>query len=117
MYNAAMYNCIVSDAYIISNKCTGLFICAMNDGAILHIYLIAQADDIYISPNNSIEPNAALVAHNHIANNSAIKQLCPKAGILFFIGSIMAILLNAACLFYLSIPVLRFKGMKYFSSV
>jgi hypothetical protein len=67
-----MYNCIVSNAHIISNNGAGFLVSAMNNGTVLHIYLVAHAYDIYIAPNYGVEPDAAIVAHNHIPNNSGI---------------------------------------------
>ena len=44
----------------------------MNNGTVLHIYLVANAYNIYITPYNGVEPNASIVARNYIANNSGV---------------------------------------------
>jgi hypothetical protein len=44
----------------------------MNDGAILNVYLVPHTDEIHISPHYGIEPNAAIITHDHITNNRGI---------------------------------------------
>src|SRR5690606_24725334 len=56
MNAAAMYNCIMADRYIIADRSAAFLIGAMNNGAVLYIYLITHFYIIYISPHNSIKP-------------------------------------------------------------
>jgi hypothetical protein len=44
----------------------------MDNGAILHIYLVSDTNRVYITAKNSIKPNAAIVAHNDIAAKRSI---------------------------------------------
>jgi hypothetical protein len=67
-----MYDCIVSDAHIISDNGLGFFKSAMDHGAILHIYLVAHADAVHIAPYHGIEPHTAVVAHDNITYNGGI---------------------------------------------
>ncbi len=67
-----MYNCIVSNAHIISNNSAGLQVSTVYNGAILHIYLVAHAYNVHIATQNGIKPYTAVVAHHHIANNGGV---------------------------------------------
>jgi hypothetical protein len=44
----------------------------MDAGAILDIHFVADADKIYIASYHCIEPDAALIAHDHITDNGSI---------------------------------------------
>jgi hypothetical protein len=44
----------------------------MNYGAILNVDIIAEFDAVYIAANNRIKPDAAVLAHYYITNNSTI---------------------------------------------
>jgi hypothetical protein len=39
----------------------------MNNCAILNIHPVAHHDAIHVASNDSIKPNAAFIAHDHIA--------------------------------------------------
>ncbi len=70
---AAMNNGMVADGYIIPDRSPVFFKGAMDAGAVLDIYLIADFDKIHIAADNGIEPGTALVAHNHITHDSGIR--------------------------------------------
>ena len=44
----------------------------MNNGSVLYIHLIAHAYAVYVTSQYSIEPNAAIIAHDHVPNNCGI---------------------------------------------
>jgi len=50
IYNASMYDRIVSDAYIISNNSGRFHIRAVYNCPVLYIYLIAHAYAVYVPP-------------------------------------------------------------------
>ena len=72
IYNAAMYNCIVSDANIISDGGARFLVSAVDYGTILHVYLVAHADKINVATQYGIEPYTALVTHCYFANNGGV---------------------------------------------
>ena len=72
IYNASMHYCIVSDAHIISNYSRSFQISAVYNSTILHIYLIAKAYTVYISPYYCIKPNTTVIAHNYITCDGSV---------------------------------------------
>jgi hypothetical protein len=62
----------VSDAYIISYNRFCPQVGAVDNGPILHIYLVSEADAVNITPHHGIEPYTAIVTHHHIAGNGGI---------------------------------------------
>src|SRR4030095_6581868 len=72
MQNTTVHNGVVTNRNIISDRCTGSFECTMNARSILDIYFITYADEIHIAANHCIEPDAAVVTHDHITNDSGV---------------------------------------------
>lgn len=66
---ATVYDGIVGNGHITSDIHRRHFVGTMDNGAILHIHMIANAYVVHIAAYNGIVPNAALVAHHHIAND------------------------------------------------
>jgi hypothetical protein len=79
-----MYNGVMAYGNIISDDGLGAFIGAVNNGAILNIHFIPYAYAVYVAPHHGIEPDAAVVAHHYVANDSGIgsnKAIVSKLGI------------------------------------
>ena len=72
MYCATMNNGSMSDAHIVSDAGWIFFVGTVDDRIVLDVDPVSDADAIYIATNNSIEPDAAMVTHAHIANNGGI---------------------------------------------
>jgi hypothetical protein len=72
MQGAAMYDRMMTDGYIIADRGPELLVGTMNAGAVLHIHFVAQLYKVHIAADNRIEPETAIVAGYHIANNSSI---------------------------------------------
>jgi hypothetical protein len=72
MHGASMYNCSVPYRNIAANTGGGFFIGAMNDGTVLYIYFISYAYVMHIASHYRCKPNAAVVAHFHIANYGTV---------------------------------------------
>jgi hypothetical protein len=47
--------------------------CAMDTGTVLHIHFVAEFNKVHIAPDNSIEPETAIITGNHITNNGGIR--------------------------------------------
>jgi hypothetical protein len=61
----------------------------MDAGAVLDIHFITDAYKIYISTNDRIKPDAAIITHYHIANDSGIgsnKSISAKLRVFIFYG-------------------------------
>ena len=69
---AAVYDGIVPDRYVVANNGFGFLKSGVDDGAILHVHLIAHPDAVYIAPHHRVEPEAAIIARYHIANDRSI---------------------------------------------
>ena len=74
----AMHQCIVPNGYIVADNGFAALVRAMDDGTILHIDLVAQADAVDIAADNGVEPHTARITHFHVAHNSSVG--CNKAG-------------------------------------
>ena len=72
MHRTAMYNRIMANGYIIANSSAVFLIRAMDAGAILHIYFIAQFNKVHITPYHGIEPKTAVITCHYVANNRGI---------------------------------------------
>jgi hypothetical protein len=72
MNRATMNNGIMTNGNVTSNDGLRFQIGTMNDGPILHIHFIADADAVHVTPDYRIEPNTAIVADDHIAHDGAI---------------------------------------------
>ena len=69
---ASVYNGQVTDAYIITNAGAGLFVCAVDNYAVLDIDLISDPDRVHIASHYSIEPYTAVITKHYVANNRCI---------------------------------------------
>ena len=46
----------------------------MDAGTILYVDFISNPDEIYVATYHCIEPNAAIIAHDHVAHNCGIRS-------------------------------------------
>jgi hypothetical protein len=69
-----MYEGVMPNGYVVADNGLRAFIGAVNDGAILNIHFITYANAVYIAPYYGIEPNTAIIAHNHIAHDGGIRR-------------------------------------------
>src|SRR6185437_981143 len=76
LYGAAVDDGIVTDGHVVADDDTRFFIRAMDDDTILDIHFVADADAVDISADDCVEPDAAVVAHLHIAHDGCIR--CDK---------------------------------------
>ena len=67
-----MNNGRMSYAHIVTNAGWIFFVGTVDDGIVLDVDPVADADAIDIATDHGIEPDAAMVAHPHIANNGGI---------------------------------------------
>jgi hypothetical protein len=67
-----MNNGSMSYAHIVSDAGWVFFVGTMDDSIVLYVDPVADADAIYITTHNSIEPDAAMVSHAHITNYGGI---------------------------------------------
>jgi len=67
-----MYYRIMTNGNVISNCCARSFKCTVNTGSILDIYLIADANKIYIATNNCIKPDTSVITHDHVTHDSGV---------------------------------------------
>jgi hypothetical protein len=83
-----MHNGIMPYGNMVPYDGLGALISAVNHGSILDINAVPDPDTVYISPQHRIEPDAAFITHNNIANNSGIGSnktvLSPFGKILFY---------------------------------
>lgn len=68
----AMNDGQMSDAHIVADDGLRFFEGAMDDCIVLDINAVADADGINIAADNGVEPNRAVVAHNHIPYQGGI---------------------------------------------
>lgn len=74
VHRTAVYDSIVTDGNIIANRCAAFLKRTMNAGAVLNVDFIPHPDKIHIAPHHSIEPDAAIIAHNHIPHDGGIRR-------------------------------------------
>ena len=87
MNGTTMNNSIMTYRYIITNSCAIFLVRTMNTGAVLYIHFVAHFNKIYISSDHRIEPDTAIVTHDHITDNSSIgsnKTIVSKLGVFVF---------------------------------
>ena len=72
MYSAAVNNGAVPYWYIVAYANRSFLISAMKNSTVLDIYFIAYAYGVYIAAHNGGKPNAAVIPHFHVSNNSAV---------------------------------------------
>src|SRR6186713_776149 len=63
----AVYDGIMSDAYLISDFGFCFLVGAVNHSAILDIHFVPDTDGVNIAAQDGIKPHTATVAHNHVA--------------------------------------------------
>jgi hypothetical protein len=68
-----MYQRIVPNRHIVAYYGFGFLVGAVYAGTVLHIYFGTHPYAVYIAPNHSIKPYAAIIAHHHITHNSGIR--------------------------------------------
>src|SRR6266542_1014107 len=74
MNSTSMYDGIMPYGNIIANIGWIFLIRTMNHRTILHIHFIANPYIMNIAADYRIKPNAAIVAHYHITDNSSIRS-------------------------------------------
>jgi hypothetical protein len=62
-----MHHGIVGNGYVISNHQLCPLIGAMKHRPILDVCIVTDRDGVYISPNNGIEPDGAVIPHRYLA--------------------------------------------------
>src|SRR5690606_20151995 len=67
---AAVDDSIVTYRYIVADSGACSLVGAMNHRSVLHVYFVSHSDEVYIAPHHGIEPDAAIITHDYIANNS-----------------------------------------------
>jgi len=67
MKGTAMHDGIVANTDIIANSGRKLLIGAMDHRIVLHIYAVAQMNEMDIPANHGIEPNRTRFPHDHFA--------------------------------------------------
>jgi hypothetical protein len=72
LQRTTMHQRIMPNAAKITNLSARFLIGAMDDGSILDIHSLADADGVYITTDYRIEPEAAMVARNDIAHKGGI---------------------------------------------
>lgn len=83
MDRASMHDRVVPDGHIITDDGLCLLIRAVEYGPILYIDFIADPDTVDVAADDGIEPDAAVVSHDHIAYYSGIRRYktsCAKLG-------------------------------------
>src|SRR5205085_9172942 len=89
MQGTSMNNCMVSNRHIITNCCAASLKSAMDTSAVLDIHLISHPDKIHIPTKDCIEPNAAIVTHDNVADDGSIgsnERIISKLRIFIFYG-------------------------------
>jgi hypothetical protein len=87
MQRATMNNRMMPDRNIIPNCCAALLKRAMNTGAVLDVYFVPDPDEIDIASYNRVEPDTAIIAHDHISDDRRVwsyECVAPKLGLLVF---------------------------------
>jgi hypothetical protein len=69
---AAVYNGVVAYRNSAANIGGCGFISAMNNGIVLNVGLVTDADIVYVAANHRIEPHTTLLAHGHFAYNGGV---------------------------------------------
>ena len=67
-----MYDGMVADGYIVADGGAAFLIGTMDACPILDIHLVANAYIVYISPDHSVEPEAAITTRYHIAHDGGV---------------------------------------------
>lgn len=83
MDGAAVYDGVMTYGNVVADMNAGLFVCSVQDDAVLDIYPIAYVDTIDIASYHGIEPKAAFVANLYVAHDGGIgrdKTVFAKAG-------------------------------------
>jgi hypothetical protein len=57
---------------VVANANRVFLVGAVYHGAVLNVYIIPDADGMYIAADYGVEPYAAVVAHNNIADNGGV---------------------------------------------
>lgn len=63
---------IMSDRHIVADYGLGFLERTVDHGPVLHVHFIAHPDTVYIAADDGVEPNAAIITHDHISYNSGI---------------------------------------------
>jgi len=69
---ATMHNGVVANAYVVANGGGVLLVGAVDAGAILHVYAVAQCNGVDIAAHHRVKPKAARIAGGHLPNDGGI---------------------------------------------
>src|SRR5690554_5959845 len=67
-----VYGYIVTHGNVVADFYHRLLIQGVQDGSVLNVDLVPQSDGVDIAAQYRVVPNAAIVAHLHIANNGGV---------------------------------------------
>jgi hypothetical protein len=72
VYGTAMYQRAVANAHVVTDGGAAFLVGAVEDGPVLDINFIANADKVHIAAHHCLKPNGALVAHHDITDDGSI---------------------------------------------
>ncbi len=68
----AVYECAMADGNVVADGGGGAQVGAVQDGAVLNVDFVANADAVDIAAHHRLKPDAAIVADDHVANDGRI---------------------------------------------
>src|SRR5579872_6408735 len=71
---ATMDDGIMSDGNVVSDMDIGFLIGGVNDDAILYIYLVANVNAANVTPEDGVEPDAALISDLYLAYHGCVRS-------------------------------------------
>src|SRR5690349_1060995 len=81
---ATMHDGVVSDRYVASDHGLRSLIRTVDHGAVLNVRIISYGNGVHISANHGVEPNRAVLSHDHLPYHDGIvgqKTVFPKPGL------------------------------------
>ena len=63
---------VVTDGYIVADADGGFLVKRVEHASVLNVHAVADADAVHIATQHGVEPDAALVAHHHIAYDGGV---------------------------------------------
>ena len=72
MNSTAVHYGVVSDGNTVAYYGFGFIESTMQYRAILDVYFIADADTVDVSADDCVEPYAAIISHDHIADDGGV---------------------------------------------
>ena len=62
----------MADGNVVADYCFRFLISTVNNHTILDIHFISDPYAVYVSPDNSVEPDAAVFSHHDVPDDSGI---------------------------------------------